>query len=135
MRLKIDPNWYGVNSLRTWDYDSGIVGVGTMCPRIKTTTIRFNEIASIGPNEFSITFYKNGEIASNLASFDIYATLNRNTDKETEVHFHVINGTGSFSFDDDKFLSGTNTIEISVGSLINVVDRIYQVVYSQQFEK
>ena len=135
LRLKIDPNWYGVNSLRTWDYDSGIVGVGTMCPRIKTTTIRFNEIASIGPNEFSITFYKNGEIASNLASFDIYATLNRNTDKETEVHFHVINGTGSFSFDDDKFLSGTNTIEISVGSLINVVDRIYQVVYSQQFEK
>ena len=130
LRLKLDANWYGVNSLRTWDYESGIVGVGTMCPRIKTTTIKFETIETESPGNYKINFYKNGELATNLASFDIYATLNRNTDKKTEVHFYVINGTGTFSFDKADYLDSGNTIEISVGSLINVIDRIYTVVYT-----
>jgi hypothetical protein len=69
-------------------------------------------------------------LATNLAQFDLYATLNRGTDKETEVHFNVINGTGSFSFDGESYLESDNKIEISAGSLINVVDRIYSVIYT-----
>ena len=131
LRLKVNPNWYGVNDLRTWDYESGIVGVGTMCPRIKTTTIRFTEIISTEPGTYTINFYKNGELATNLATFDIYATLNRNSDKKAEAHFLVINGTGTFSFDDSSYLDSDNIIEISVGSLITPSFRIYNVIYSQ----
>ena len=130
LRLKIDPNWYGVNALRTWDWESGIVGVGTMCPRIKTTTIKFPEIVCTSPGTYTISFYKDGVLDSNLASFDIYATLNRKTDKKTEVHFLVVNGTGTFTFDKMNYLDEDNVIEISVGSLINVVDRLYTVVYT-----
>ena len=130
LRLKIDPNWYGVNVLRTWDNASGIVGVGTMCPRIKTTTIKFPEIVCTSPGTYTISFYKDGVLDTNLATFDIYATLNRNSDKKTEVHFLVENGTGTFSFDKANYLDTDNIIEISVGSLINVVDRLYTVVYS-----
>ena len=130
LRLKIGPNWYGVNSLRTWDNDTGITGVGTMCPRIKTSEIKFDTIEAESPGSYIINFKKDGELDTTLASFDIYATLNRGTDKETEVHFYVINGTGSFSFDKSNYIEGENTIEISVGSLINVVDRLYSVVYT-----
>jgi len=130
LRLKIDPNWYGVNALRTWDWESGIVGVGTMCPRIKTTTIKFPEIVCTSPGTYTISFYKDGVLDSNLASFDIYATLNRKSDKQTEVHFLVVNGTGTFTFDKMNYLDEDNVIEISVGSLINVVDRLYTVVYT-----
>jgi hypothetical protein len=131
LRLKIGPNWYGVNSLRTWDNDTGIVGVGTMCPRIKTSEIKFETIESEAPGSYKINFYKAlWELATNLAQFDLYATLNRGTDKETEVHFNVINGTGSFSFDGESYLESDNKIEISAGSLINVVDRIYSVIYT-----
>ena len=130
LRLKLDANWYGVNSLRTWDYDTGIVGVGTMCPRIKAEVINFTNIEMLNPGTYKISFYKDGELATSLASFDIYATLNRGTDKETEVHFNVINGTGNFSFEKNQFSDSDNKIEISVGSLINIVDRIYTVVYT-----
>ena len=130
LKLQIGPNWYGVNSLRTWDNDTGIVGVGTMCPRIKTSEIKFEKIESEAPGSYKINFYKDGELASNLAQFDLYATLNRGTDKETEVHFNVINGTGSFSFDGEFYLENDNKIEISAGSLINIVDRLYSVVYT-----
>jgi hypothetical protein len=130
LRLKIGPNWYGVNSLRTWDNNTGITGVGTMCPRIKTSEIKFDAIEAESPGSYIINFKKDGELDTSLASFDIYATLNRGTDKETEVHFYVINGTGSFSFDKANYIEGNNTIEISVGSLINVVDRLYSVVYT-----
>ena len=130
LRLKIDSNWYGVNALRTWDWESGIVGVGTMCPRIKTTTIKFPEIVCTSPGTYTISFYKDGVLDSNLASFDIYATLNRKTDKKTEVHFLVVNGTGTFTFNKMNYLNEDNVIEISVGSLINVVDRLYTVVYT-----
>ena len=130
LRLKIGPNWYGVNSLRTWDYDTGIVGVGTMCPRIKAEVINFTNIEMLNPGTYKISFYKDGELATSLASFDIYATLNRGTDKETEVHFNVINGTGNFSFEKNQFSDSDNKIEISVGSLINIVDRLYTVVYT-----
>ncbi|AMK14583.1 right-handed parallel beta-helix repeat-containing protein [Methanobrevibacter olleyae] len=130
LRLKIGPNWYGTNSLITWDYETGIVGVGTMCPRIKTSEIKFETLETENPGTYKINFYKDGELATNLASFDIYATLNRNTDMQTEVHFNIINGTGTFSFNKDNYNENNNTIEISVGSLINVVDRIYSVVYA-----
>lgn len=56
--------------------------------------------------------------------------MNRGTDKETEVHFNVINGTSSFSFDGEFYLENDNKIEISAGSLINIVDRLYSVVYT-----
>ena len=130
LKLRIGLNWYGVNHLRTWDNDTGVVGVGTMCPRIKTSEIKFETLEAQEPGTYKINFYKDGELASNLATFDIYATLNRGTDKETEVHFYVINGTGTFSFDKENYLDSDNKIEISVGSLINVVDRIYSVVYT-----
>ena len=130
LKLKIDPNWYGVNNLRTWDNDTGIVGVGTMCPRIKTTTIKFDTLESSTPGTYRINFYKDGALDANLAKFDIYATLNRKTDQKAEVHFWVENGTGTFSFDKANYLESNNTIKISVGSLINVVDRIYSVVYT-----
>lgn len=84
----------------------------------------------LNPGTYKISFYKDGELATSLASFDIYATLNRGTDKETEVHFNVINGTGNFSFEKNQFSDSDNKIEISVGSLINIVDRIYTVVYT-----
>ena len=125
LKLQIAPNWYGVNQLRTWDNDTGIVGVGTMCPRIKTTTIKFDKLESVGPGSYKIDLYKNGSFASNLASFDMYATLNKNSEKKAEVHFYVENGTGTFTFDKANYLESGNTIELSVGSLINVVDRIY----------
>ena len=130
LRLRIGPNWYGVNSLRTWDNDTGITGVGTMCPRIKTSEIKFETIESETPGTYIINFKKDGELDTSLASFDIYATLNNGTYKETEVHFYVINGTGRFSFDKENYLESDNKIEISVGSLINIVDRLYSVVYT-----
>ena len=55
----------------------------------------------------------------------MYATLNKNSEKKAEVHFYVENGTGTFTFDKANYLESGNTIELSVGSLINVVDRIY----------
>ena len=128
LKLVIGPNWFGANSLRTWDYDTGIVGVGTMCPRIKATTIRFYTI-EYNNGLYTVNFYKNDVLATNLATFDIYATLNRGTDNETEAHFWVENGTGYFSFDSSNYVDTNNTIEISIGSLINVVDRIYPVFY------
>ena len=132
LKLKIGPNWYGVNHLRTWDNDTGVVGVGTMCPRIKTTEIRFDTLESEIPGTYIINFKKDGVLDTNLATFDMYATLNNGTDKQTEVHFYVINGTGSFSFDKENYLESNNKIEISVGSLINIIDRLYAVVYKYE---
>jgi nitrous oxidase accessory protein NosD len=113
LRLKISPNWYGKNELVTWDNDTGVVGYGTMCPRINTTAIKFNEIACVSPGTYSITFYKNGEIASNLPVFEMYATLNNNTEKI----FNVVNGIGEVSFDSQDFDAESNIIYISIGSL------------------
>ena len=103
-----------------------------MCPRIKTSEIKFETLESETPGTYVINFKKDGELDTSLASFDIYATLNRGTDKETEVHFYVINGTGRFSFDKENYLDSNNKIEISVGSLINIVDRLYSVVYTYE---
>ena len=128
LRLKIGPNWYGTNSLRTWDEESGTVGVGTMCPRIQTTTIRFNVSEGESPGTYQINFYKDGELATNLATFDMYATINYGSDKQTEVHFDVIEGTATFSFDKENYLENENNIKFSVGSLINVSFRTYDVI-------
>ncbi|WP_297982583.1 right-handed parallel beta-helix repeat-containing protein [uncultured Methanobrevibacter sp.] len=132
LKLSIGPNWYGVNNLRTWDNATGIVGVGTMCPRIKTTTIQFTSLESESPGSYKINFYKNGELAKSLAKFDIYATINRGTESQEEVHFWIENGTGSFSFNKENYIGGNNKIEISVGSLIHVIDRLYSVVYTYE---
>ncbi|WP_295620204.1 right-handed parallel beta-helix repeat-containing protein [uncultured Methanobrevibacter sp.] len=132
LKLKIGPNWYGVNHLRTWDNDTGVVGVGTMCPRIKTTEIKFDAIESETPGTYIINFKKDGSLDTNLPIFDMYATLNNGTDKQTEVHFSVINGTGSFSFEKEDYYDSNNKIEISVGSLINIVDRRYSVIYTYE---
>ena len=130
-KLKLEPNWYGTNNLVTWDNDTGVVGYGTMCPRINTTNIEFN-MSYNSPGNYSIKFYKNGVLASNLPVFDMYATLNRGTDKETEVVLDVIDGIGTFSFDSSKFNSSGNLIEISIGSLINSTTRVFKVTYQHE---
>ena len=132
LRLKIGPNWYGVNSLRTWDNDTGITGVGTMCPRIKTSEIKFDTLEGDTPGTYIINLKKEGELDTSLASFDMYATLNYGTEKQTEVHFYVVNGTGQFSFDKANYIDGDNTIKISVGSLINPDFRLYDVIYTYE---
>ena len=129
-RLKLDANWYGTNSLKTWDNDTGVVGYGTMCPRINTTAIYFDKIVCTTPGSYNVTFYKNGELASNLAKFNLYATLNRGTDKQVEVIFDVVGGVGSFSFNSKNYNPNNNTIEISIGSLIYSTSRVFKPTYS-----
>ena len=129
-RLKLDANWYGTNSLKTWDNDTGVVGYGTMCPRINTTAIYFDKIVCTTPGSYNVTFYKNGEMASNLAKFNLYATLNRGTDKQVEVIFDVVGGVGSFSFNSKNYNPNNNTIEISIGSLIYSTSRVFKPTYS-----
>ena len=129
-RLKLDANWYGTNSLKTWDNDTGVVGYGTMCPRINTTAIYFDKIVCTTPGSYNVTFYKNGEMTSNLAKFNLYATLNRGTDKQVEVIFDVVGGVGSFSFNSKNYNPNNNTIEISIGSLIYSTSRVFKPTYS-----
>ena len=128
-KLHIDANWYGVNKLRTWDNETGIVGIGTMCPRIKTSEIKFDEIESQGQGKYEVTFKKDNKTASNLPEFNLFATLNRGTTHEAEVEFIITDGVGTFGFDADKFGESKNIIEISVGSLHDD-DRTYKAFYT-----
>ena len=130
LRLKLDANWYGTNNLVTWDYDTGVVGYGTMCPRISTTPIKFNNLTFNSPGNYSIVFYKNESVASNLPEFEMFATLNRGTAKEVEVCFKVINGIGSFKFNSTNYELENNKIEISVGSLIDSTYRTFKITSS-----
>ena len=127
-KLQLDSNWYGTNSLVTWDNDTGIVGYGTMCPRINTTGIGFNVTRSAAGYE--VVFYKYGEVASNLPKFDIYAALNRGTDKEIEIVFDVIEGVGTFDFDDANYFGENDIIEISIGPLTDSTSRIFVPAYT-----
>lgn len=127
LRLKIGPNWYGKNNITTWDYETGVVGYGTMCPRISTTTIAFRNVTCTAPGNFSLTFYKDGEVASNLPEFDLFATLNN----KTEVNFHVVDGVGTFSFEKEDFNASSNVIDISIGSLANQ-DRIFKPIFTYE---
>lgn len=127
LRLKLDPNWYGTNNLVTWDYDTGVVGYGTMCPRISTTAIKFDNLTYNSPGNYSIVFYKNGEVASNLPEFDMFATLNRGTANEVEVNFAIINGVGTFKFGAENYNIADNVIEISVGSLLDSTYRTFKI--------
>ena len=111
-RLQLGANWFGKNARVTWDYDTNTTGYGTMCPRINATYISVGEIEVISPGNYSITFYKNGNVASNLPLFEMYATLN-----DVEIKFNVINGVGLFSFDMENFNSESNVIKVSIGSL------------------
>lgn len=132
-KLKIAANWYGVNSLQTWNNETGIVGIGTMCPRIKTYEIKFDKIDVVAPGTYSITFTKDGEVASNLCEFDLYATLNKGTEQEQEVNFKVINGVGQFSFDLSKFVTDNNFIDMSVGSL-HSQERVFKSFYTSRIK-
>ena len=120
-RLLIEANWYGDNELRTWDEESGIVGIGTMCPRIKTYAIYFDDLTYVSEGVYNISFYKgigdDKEVASNLGTFDMYATLNNGTENAVEYHFLVENGVGTIIFDTSSYQEGNNKIDISVGSL------------------
>ena len=129
LKLVLGPNWYGTNTYVTWGENS--TGPGTICPRIKTTLITFN-ITYEGNGNYDITFYKDKEIATNLADLEIYATLNFNStnpNKSNEIAIIVQNGVGSFSFDADSYNSENNLIYISCGSLFDQ-NRIYQVIDS-----
>jgi parallel beta-helix repeat protein len=127
LRLKIGPNWYGTNNLVTWDIDTGVVGYGTMCPRISTTAIKFDNLTFNSLGNYSIIFKENDEIASDLPEFDMFATLNRGTAKEVEVNFKVINGVGTFKFNSTDYNPENNRIEISVGSLIDSTYRTFKI--------
>ena len=126
LRLKLGPNWYGKNAIVTWDYDTGVVGWGTMCPRISTTPIAFSTIECLDSGKYSITFYNGGEIASELPDFDLYARLNG----DVEVNFNVVNGVGVFGFNLSDYNPSNNVVEISVGS-VNDLSRYYNAFYSQ----
>ena len=76
-----------------------------------------------------MNFYKNGEYDSNLPEFDMFATLNRGTDKQKEIAFNVVKGVGTFTFDSSNFNSTNNVIEISIGSLIDSTSRVFKVTY------
>ena len=130
-KLQLEANWYGTNNLVTWDNDTGVVGYGTMCPRINTTNIEFNMTYN-SPGNYSIRFYKNGEFDSNLPEFDMFATLNRGTDKQAEAVFDVVDGVGTFTFDSSNFNSTNNVIEISIGSLIDSTSRVFKVTYKYE---
>ena len=69
-------------------------------------------------------------MAINLPKFDMYATLNRGTDKQMEITFDVINGVGVFSFDAANYFDENNIIEISIGSLIDSTSRIFVPAYT-----
>ena len=122
LKLVIGPNWYGTNHLVTWDLN-GTVGAGSMCPRIKTTPITFN-ITIVEPGTYSVNFYKNGSIASNLPEFTVFFTLNVNG---TEKEVNIINGTGTLTFNASDYKSTGNIIEASAGSLKSN-ERIYYVI-------
>lgn len=132
-RLNLDPNWYGTNNLVTWDNDTGVVGYGTMCPRINTTGIGFNLTYSSG--SYEVIFHKNNQIASNLPEFDMYVTLNRGTDKQAEIIFDVIGGIGTFKFPSQNYDVQNNTIEISIGSLIHSTSRVFKSEYTYDVPK
>ena len=95
----------------------------------KETNIQFN-MTCISQGNYCIKFYKYGELDSNLPVFDMFATLNRGTDNEMEVVFDVVDGIGNFTFDASRFNVSDNIIEISVGSLINSISRVFKVTYS-----
>lgn len=128
-RLQIAPNWYGTNQIVTWDNDTGVVGYGTMCPRINTSEIKFNGITS-NNGSYEVVFYKNGVQAANLPEFDLFATLNWGTDNAVEVNFNVVNGVGSFSFNSSDYAVNNNAISITVASLINSTTRVPKIIYS-----
>ncbi len=131
-KLHLDANWYGTNSLVTWDNDTGVVGYGTMCPRIKTYEIKFDEVTSTSPGTFKIEFKKDGVLDDKLPVFDMYAVLNRGTQNEVEIQFNVTEGIGEFSFSGEQFITGeTNIIDIAILSL-NDHARLYKVCYTYE---
>ena len=132
LQLHIGPNWYGTNSLTRWNNDTGDIGIGTMCPRIKTTEICFKNVVAKEAGTYEINFtYNNSDVpASNLATFDLYATLNNGTEKQIEVHFDVVNGTGTFSFDKESYLEEGNVLIIST---IPLSKESYRTMYSLKF--
>ncbi len=130
-KLQLEANWYGTNQIVTWDNDTGVVGYGTMCPRINTSEIKFNEI-TYNNGSYEVVFYKNGVKDLNLPEFDLFATLNWGSNKAVEVNFKVMDGVGSFSFNSGDYLPTDNTISITVATLINSTSRVPKVIYSYE---
>ena len=128
LKLKIEPNWYGTNQIVTWDNDTGFVGYGTMCPRINTSEIKFNEI-TYNNGSYEIVFYKNGTPASNLPEFDLFATLNWGSNNAVEVNFNVVDGVASFKFNSTDYNATNNTISITVATLIDSTSRVPKIIY------
>ena len=127
-KLQLEANWYGTNQIVTWDYDTGVVGYGTMCPRINTSEIKFNEI-SYKNGGYEVVFYKNGVKASNLPEFDLFATLNWGDNNAVEVNFKVVDGVGTFAFGSGDYLPANNKISITVATLLNSTSRVPKVIY------
>ena len=124
LKLFIGPNWYGTNHLVTWDLD-GKVGAGSMCPRIKTSTIIMN-LTYREARVYDVKFYKNGSLAVDLPVFTVYSTFNNVSDDEPVV---IVNGSGLLRLDKNSFNSDYNLIEISAGPL-DSSERIYYVIYN-----
>ena len=124
LKLFIGPNWYGTNTLVTWDLN-GTVGAGSMCPRIKTTTIVMN-LTYVEPGVYNVDFYKNGSLAVNLPVFTIYSTFNNISSDDPVV---IVNGSGVLKLDKNSFNNDYNLIEISAGPL-DSEDRIYYVIFN-----
>ena len=123
LKLFIGPNWYGTNTLVTWDLN-GTVGAGSMCPRIKTTTIVMN-LTFVEPGVYNVDFYKNGSLAVNLPVFTVYSSFNNISDEPVVI----VNGSGVLKLDKNSFNSDYNLIEISAGPL-DSEDRIYYVIFN-----
>ena len=123
LKLFIGPNWYGTNHLVTWDLD-GTVGAGSMCPRIKTSTIIMN-LTYRETGVYDVNFYKNGSLAVDLPVFTVYYTFNNINDEPVVI----VNGSGLLRLDKNSFNSDYNLIEISAGPL-NSSERIYYVIYN-----
>lgn len=126
LKLKLGANWWGMNSITTWDLENGTIGPGTICPRVSTSAIYFINITCTNPGNYTIKFYNNGTLATELPNFTMYFTFNMN---KTEKVVNIVNGVGTVSFEKEYYESNNNTIEISTGTLINP-DRIYKVLYT-----
>lgn len=126
-RLQLEANWYGINSIITWNDENGTVGYGTMCPRINTSAIKFNNITFDGEN-YTIEFYKNDVLVSNLPTFDLFATLNWETDHAVEVNFNVVNGVGTFKFNESDYDETKNTVSITVATLVESTSRVPRII-------
>lgn len=126
LKLRLGPNWYGTNTYTKWG--ENVTGVGTICPRISTTLIHYN-LSYSGNGVYTVKFYNNETLATQLPDFTTFFTLNFNTDKEIEQEVLVHKGVATFSFPAKNYYKTNNTLEGSSGSLFDS-NRIFPVIYT-----